>query len=219
MHYLLVVVVALALVTICQAQAQCYTEGNTGNRGNLVATVKIVFNGTVVSTYTANELAAAFSVNFASRRPLIVQNATVSSNNMTLTLRQTATDFEAQTGVSLIVNFTALADVPRNLTVNGTVLSSGRLCTTIDRVGPVLMNLHAQSIVGPNAVVFFSEPVQKCGGGNLLLSAFSTADITTGATELVAQGSSPSTVWYFPATYVEGDPSATISIAAGGGMR
>lgn len=212
-----IAIVLVVLASVCQAQVQCYTEGNAGTISNLISTVKVVFSGTVVSTYTANELAAAFSVNFASRRPLIVQTATVSSTNVTLALRQTSTDIETQTGATLFVNFTALADVPRNLTVGGTVLSSGRLCTTIDRVGPTLSSLHAETIEGPNAVLFFSEPVQKCGGGNLLLSAFSMTDVITGATQMIPQGSSPSTVWYFPITSIElSDPFSTISITAGG---
>lgn len=215
--FIIVSLVLIVLVSVCQAQVQCYTEGNIGSLLNLVNTVKVVFSGSVASTYTSNELLAAFSVRFSSGRPLIVQTATITENNVTLTLRKTASDSEAQTGVTLTVNFTALSDVPRNLTVNGTVLSSGRLCTTIDRVGPVLMESHAQSLTGPNAVLFFSEPVQKCGGGNLLLSAFSITDVTTGATEMTPQGSSPSTVWYFPVTQLElGDPFSAISITAGG---
>lgn len=217
MQSLVTILVALVLASTCQAQVQCYTEGNVGSLLNLVSTVKVVFSGTVVSTYTANELAAAFAVRFSSGRPLLVQSVSINENNVTLALRKTASDLEAQTGATLVVNFTALADVPRNLTVNGTVLSSsGRLCTTVDRVSPVIVALHAQGDTGPNMAVFFSEPVQKCGGGNLLVSALSTTGITTGATELTAQGSAPSTVWYFSATGISGDPAATASITAGG---
>lgn len=216
MQRLVLIVIALGLLAISQAQIQCYTEGNVGSLLNLVSTVKVVFSASVVSTYTSNELVAAFSVRFSSGRPLLLQLATIDTNNVTLSIRKTATDFEAQTGATLFVNFTALNDVPRNLTVGGTVLSSGRLCTTIDRVGPVIMALHAQTDTGPNAVVFFSEPVQKCGGGNLLRSAFTTNSITTAATELTPQGTAPSTVWYFPVSFIFNDPLATISIAAGG---
>lgn len=216
MQRLVIVVVVLGLLVISQAQIQCYTEGNIGSLLNLVNTVKVVFSASVVSTYTSNELAAAFSVRFSSGRPLLVQLATIDTNNVTLSIRKTATDFEAQTGATLFVNFTALADVPRNLTVGGTALSSGRLCTTIDRVRPALMDLYAQTDEGPNAVLLFSEPVQKCGGGNLLLSAFTRSDITTAATEMTPQGTAPSTVWYFPVSFIYNDPLATISITAGG---
>ncbi len=204
------------LATIGQAQIQCYTESNVGSLQNLVATVKVVFSASAVSTYTSAELAAAFSLRFSSGRPLFIQSVSIDANNVTLSIRKTATDFEAQTGATLFVNFTALNDVPRNLTIGGTALSSGRLCTTVDRVGPVIMSLHAQTDTGPNAVVFFSEPVQKCGGGNLLRSAFTTSSITTAATELTPQGTAPSTVWYFPVSFILNDPLATISIAAGG---
>ena len=204
----------VVLVSVCQAQVQCYTENL--NIGNLVRTVTVVFSDTVVSTYTANELAAAFSVNFASRRPLIVQTATVSSTNVTLTLRRTSTDIEAQTGVTLFVNFTALTDVPRNLSVSGTVLSSGRLCATIDRMGPDLVSFRAQTVDGPNAVLYFSEPVQRCGGGNLLVSDFFVLEpITTAATEFTPYGTAPSAVWYLPVTVVSTDPMAVATPEAG----
>ncbi len=217
MQRLVVVIVSLVLIvlaSVCQAQVQCYTENS--NVGNLVRTVTVVFSDTVVSTYTANELATAFSVRFSSGRPLIVQTATVSSTNVTLTLRRTSTDLEAQTGATLFVNFTALADVPRNLSVSGTVLSSGRLCTTIDRSGPSIVTFFAQTPGGPNAVLFFSEPVQRCGGGNLLVSDFFALEpITTAATEFTPYGTAPSAVWYLPATSVSSEPLAVASLEAG----
>lgn len=201
MQRLVLVVVVLGLLVISQAQIQCSIEGNTGTGNNLINALVVNFGSSVSTNYSANQLIAAFSVQTLSGRPLIISTATTSGTNVTVTFRRSANnDPEWQTGLALTVNYTQLADVSNVLIVNGAVLTTRQVCASVrDLVRPVLSYLHAETTSGPNAVLVFSEPVQKCGGGNIEASAF-TFSFTPDPepTTLTPFGSAPTNIWYFP---------------------
>jgi len=194
--------VAALLLCVAHAQIVCETKGNVGTRLSLVETVVVNFGTTVTSTYSGNELARAFEVTFpVTNRPIFVLSATISGTNVTLTLRQFTTNaLDPQTGAVFNVNYTDLGFASRFLSVGSSRRTSGIVCTTVDRVPPVMYDPYALSATGPTPlpiVIMFSESVSPCGGGSFAMSSFSTQTFVTSNTTLTPIGTPPTHVWYF----------------------
>lgn len=201
MQPLSVIVVAL-LFCVANAQIICETKGNVGIQLSLVESVVVNFGASVASTYQGNELARAFEVTFpVTNRPIFVLNATVSGTNVTLTLRQFTTNAaDPQTGAVFNVNYTDLGFSSRFLSVGSSRRTSGLVCTTVDRVPPVMYAPYALALttsVQLPIVIMFSELVSPCGGGSFALSSFSTQDFPTSNTTLTPIGTVPTHLWYF----------------------
>lgn len=208
----LVLIVALAWQTV--SAIQCNTTGNAGQYGNLIKSVLVDFQAPVSTNYTANELAACFYVTFSSGRYLIIETAEIMSGTVVnITFRHAATgDWEMQTGASLNVSFTPLSGITRKLLVNGVEQAQGVMCaSTTDKTSPALIRaMEDTTFLIPH--LLFSEPVERCGGGNLLLSDFTLTGITGCDAEFVPVGTPPTTVWYVTCTDIT---SGKIAMSAG----
>lgn len=197
----LLAVLAL-LCCVNSAQIICETKGNVGIQLSLVESVVVNFGASVASTYSGNELARAFEVTFpVTNRPIFVLSAAVSGTNVTLTLRQFTTNaMDPQTGAVFNVNYTDLGFPSRFLSVGSSRRTSGLVCTTVDRVPPVMYapySLALTTTVQLPIVVMFSEPVLPCGGGSFAMSSFSTQTFPTSNTTLTPIGTVPTHLWYF----------------------
>lgn len=219
MQRLVSIVVALGLLVSSQAQIQCYTQGNAGLRGDQLASVLVVFTGAVTSTYQGNETVRAFDAYMpVSSRPLLIETASISGTNVTLSFRLVSTFYDSQTGYTLHINYTDLGFGDRWLSVDGTRLSSGFLCVTQDRSAPVLQRLVLDGFVPipvfpTPLVLIFSEPVKSCSGLSVPVSSLSLSAITTDWTHVLPYGSSFTSTWYFNIT--DADGSSVVSIASG----
>lgn len=194
---------------------QCNTTGNAGEYGNLIQSVLVDFEAPVSTNYTANELAACFYVTFSSGRYLIIESAEIVAETVVnVTFRQAATnDWEMQTGASLNVSFTPLSGINRKLLVNGVEQGAAVLsASTTDKTSPTLVLAVENNLNINIQYLLFSEPVERCGGGNLLTSGFTLETLTGCDAELVPASALPTTVWILTCT---GGAGGTITIQAG----